>query len=368
MDSRFIEHEEMQKIKKNMVFHEEIKNRGGGGGAAADDEFHSSGENIEYCNNCGKYNHSCVQCKNPIISTGIIAFRTRRDGSSSEVNQLEFLMICRKHTLGYVDFMRGKYILNNNHYILNLIKQMTTQEKRFLLTKNFDELWKLLWSKNESEYNQNLKSENSEDIEELLKKTECFLKESSFVSTTTDSFSPKEKFNHLKKYYILHSLIKKSLSYEQWIDPEWGFPKGRRNFYEKDFDAALREFNEETGIDVSYLKNIQNILPLEEIFIGSNYKCYKHKYYLMYIDYKDSLKYSDFQYEEVSKMEWKKYEECIQSIRTYNMEKKRLMTNIYKCIQKYKLFFLKGAAAASTDGGSSGGGFGFGSGSNYLFS
>ncbi len=36
-----------------------------------------------------------------------------------------------------------------------------------------------------------------------------------------------------------------------WIEPEWGFPKGRRNNQETDLDCALREFKEET----EYLQN-----------------------------------------------------------------------------------------------------------------
>jgi hypothetical protein len=295
----------------------------------------------DYCNNCGKYNHLCIQCKNPIISTGIIAFRF-----SSE-KKIEYLMICRKHTLGYVDFLRGKYILNNDYYILNLIKQMTIEEKKNLLKRNFDELWKLLWSKTEIEYTENLKTmeclSDKESLEDILRKIDLQnipLIDSRSCIYTSDTYSPKEKYNYLKKNYILYSLIKKSLKYEQFIDPEWGFPKGRRNYHEKDFDAALREFNEETGISTNYLKNIQNILPFEEIFIGSNYKCYKHKYYLMNIDYLNSLNCANFQYEEVSKMEWKTHDDCIKSIRSYNMEKKRLITNIHMCIQKYKLYFM----------------------------
>lgn len=307
----------------------------------------SLSQSSDFCNNCGKYNHLCIQCKNPIISTGIIAFRY------SENKTLEFLMICRKHTLGYIDFLRGKYILNNNHYILNLIKQMTIQEKKYLLTKSFDELWKLLWSKNEKEYKENLKMECFDTLDEILKKIEIQnVPLINFRDYSIDMYSPKEKFNYLRKNNILFSLIKKSLKFEQWNDPEWGFPKGRRNYHEKDFDAAIREFNEETGIDTNYLKNIQNIYPFEEIFIGSNYKCYKHKYYLMNIDYINSLSCSDFQFEEVSKMEWKKYEDCIQSIRSYNVEKKRLLTNIYNCIQKYKLFSLIGESTKGTYGSS----------------
>jgi 8-oxo-dGTP pyrophosphatase MutT (NUDIX family) len=32
-----------------------------------------------------------------------------------------------------------------------------------------------------------------------------------------------------------------------WEEPEWGFPKGRRDTQESDWVCALREFKEETG-------------------------------------------------------------------------------------------------------------------------
>ena len=59
-----------------------------------------------FCNNCGKQGHLYHRCKKPISSIGIITFRII-DG------KFEFLMICRKDSLGYVDFMRGKYPLTN---------------------------------------------------------------------------------------------------------------------------------------------------------------------------------------------------------------------------------------------------------------
>ena len=45
--------------------------------------------------------------------------------------------------------------------------------------------------------------------------------------------------------YDLESLVKGSRTY--WKTPEWGFPKGRRNYQENDLACALREFQEETG-------------------------------------------------------------------------------------------------------------------------
>ena len=68
-----------------------------------------------FCNNCGKNGHVFHQCKQPITSIGIIAFRYKN-------NKREYLMIRRKDSLGFVDFMRGKYPLNNItfcHYNFN---------------------------------------------------------------------------------------------------------------------------------------------------------------------------------------------------------------------------------------------------------
>jgi 8-oxo-dGTP pyrophosphatase MutT (NUDIX family) len=122
--------------------------------------------------------------------------------------------------------------------------------------------------------------------------------------------------------------------YETWTEPEWGFPKGRRNSQEKDYDCAVREFSEETGYSSTVLHNIRNILPFEEIFIGSNYKSYRHKYYLMYISYTDSISNGkSYQKSEVSNMEWKFFSNAIDTIRSYNLEKKCVLTNVHECIQ-----------------------------------
>ena len=123
-----------------------------------------------------------------------------------------------------------------------------------------------------------------------------------------------------------------------WSEPEWGFPKGRRNFHEKDYECALREMTEETGYPSHLVKNIKNILPFDEIFMGSNYKSYKHRYYLMYMNYDDSLMMDNFEKSEVSRMEWKSYEECMATIRPYNLEKKRLITQIEHTLSRYRLF------------------------------
>ena len=262
-----------------------------------------------YCNNCGKTGHQYHQCKLPIISIGIIAFRRSSEG-------LQILMIRRKNTLGYMDFMRGKYSIYNKEYLLNLLKEMTIEEKEDIKKNDFQVLWQKLW--NETNISEQYK--NEEEIS-------------------------KEKFNALKsgimiqnEYYSLCELIDESNKSTTWDEPEWGFPKGRRNHYEKDIDCAFREFTEETGYNRKYLQNIENLIPYEEIFTGSNYKSYKHKYYLMKmssIPEIDSNTITNYDKSEVSKMEWKTYDDCLKCIRPYNLEKKRILENIYKCLMNY---------------------------------
>jgi ADP-ribose pyrophosphatase YjhB (NUDIX family) len=263
-----------------------------------------------YCNNCGKPGHIYSLCKIPITSIGVIAFRYNLAG------EIEYLMIRRKDTLGFIDFIRGKYLVQNDQYIINMLDQMTKEEKEILRKGDFDMLWKYLWGSN----NISLKYK-------------------------TEEFASREKFNMLFngitnkiRSYSLNELIDESNKKYNWEEPEWGFPKGRRNYQEKDYDCAVREFCEETGYNDKILKNIDNIVPYEEIFVGSNYKAYKHKYYVMYINYNHSVMKTQYDKKEVSKMEWKTYDKCLSSIRDYNLEKKKILSNINTCLTKYKLF------------------------------
>ena len=164
-----------------------------------------------YCNNCGKKGHLYNQCKLPITSLGIIAFRFNQD-------KLEFLMIRRKDTLGFIDFMRGKYSLQNKDYIKNMIYQMTDEERNMLQNYTFQELWTKLWGKG--------------NISSQYKNEES---------------NSKEKFQQLKDgiyladfQYSLHSIIEECNKELCWNEPEWGFQKGRRNYQEKDYDCAIR--------------------------------------------------------------------------------------------------------------------------------
>jgi 8-oxo-dGTP pyrophosphatase MutT (NUDIX family) len=264
------------------------------------------------CLNCEKYGHHHHQCKIPILSVGIIAFIVVKDEEGND--QQKYLMIRRQHTLGFMDFIRGKYSIYNKMYLLNLFTQMTVEEKEFILTKDFTELWNFLWNKDNSP--EQYRSEQQ---------------------------ASKEKFSALKfgimnqeDSYNLEYLIQESSKNQEWNEQEWGFPKGRKNYNEKDLDGALREFSEETGYSSKHLKMVENIMPFEEVFMGSNYKSYKHRYFFMRM-MSDELQISNYDKLEVSKIEWKTYEEAIQCIRPYNLEKIRMLSNIHECFNNLKL-------------------------------
>jgi ADP-ribose pyrophosphatase YjhB (NUDIX family) len=289
-----------------------------------DGNGNSNGGNGNYCNNCGKSGHIYSNCSVPITSIGVIAFRNsseyekiKEENKKGECececkleNKYEYLMIQRTDSFGYVEFIRGKYSLYNCQYIKNIIDEMTVYEKNNILTKPFNELWSLLWG------------------------------EYSGIQYRGEEQVSKNKFVQLKNGIEMSSGVKYNLetlvssSTTKWETAEWGFPKGRRNHQEKDLDCGFREFEEETGYDKFSLKQIHNVIPYEEIFIGSNIKSYKNKYYLSYMS-RDTIQKNEYQTSEVKNMKWLSYKECMDIIRPYNVEKKNIITSVNNTLNKF---------------------------------
>lgn len=250
------------------------------------------------CKNCNKPFHTLKQCKYPITSYGIILFRIFN-------NEIQYLMIRRKNSFGYIDFIKGQYSENNLEYLQKLIDEMSLEEKQLILMNDdFNILWKRMWEDN-------------------------------FKSNIFNN--SKQKFINLKTLGIIEELINNSKT--QWIETEWEFPKGRRNYMEKDLECALREFEEETGINYNNIMLIENLFPFEENFVGTNDKIYKNKYFLASINSNtynfEELLY--FQISEVSKIEWKTLTNCNNSMRPYNIEKIKLINQINNIITQYQI-------------------------------
>lgn len=283
-----------------------------------------------FCNNCRKYGHLFNKCKSPITSYGVILFRRIED-------RIEYLLIRRKHTLGFIDFMRGKYSVSNRYYIMNMLKQMTQDEREQLITKTFDELWSSVWN-DEFAWTHD-KTLNRKDVE--LYNNQHRVEE----ITSRNKFHQLCRgisisyHNHNRGAYTLRQLVQEATDlYENWTEPEWGFPKGRRNYQENEFECAMREFAEETGISCgNNLKLVNNLFPLEEIFIGSNYRSYKHKYFLTCQTEPTPQVDTRYVCSEVSKIAWKTLDETLAVFRSYNTEKRELIKRVDATLRRFYL-------------------------------
>lgn len=284
-----------------------------------------------YCSNCGKYGHKYIKCNEPITSIGIIAIQLDDDDNYdktinlfNDVNnfnviksntvsynllldinkfkdKVKFLMIRRKKTLGYIEFMRGRYELNDLLHLTHLFEQMTTEEVNDILNIDFDILWKDLWKTN---------SDNK------FYKSEFDLSKSKFLKFKSN--------NNMKK--ICNNL---NLKYKT---PEWGFPKGRRNYIEKNTDCAAREFMEETGLNTEDFILFDKISPLTEVFHGTNDILYKHIYYIAFCKKNTEVCVNEnnlIQYEEIGDIGWFSYDKCSDLIRYYHNERQKVLNEVF---------------------------------------
>ena len=120
-----------------------------------------------YCNNCGIKGHLYKECKKPVISCGNIIFRI--DDEESKI-----LMINRKDSLCYIDFLRGKYNLHDIDYLLHLCNHFSISEKENIIRYSFDELWRKLWVLEDKNIKSHIKHEykkGKEKFEKLKKGT-----------------------------------------------------------------------------------------------------------------------------------------------------------------------------------------------------
>tara|TARA_B100000686_G_scaffold348271_2_gene438877 strand:- start:717 stop:1568 length:852 start_codon:yes stop_codon:yes gene_type:complete len=271
-----------------------------------------------YCNNCGNYGHIYKNCRHPILSYGIILYNKEK-----ETNIYRILLVERKDSLSYIEFIRGKYKNPLNYdYIHLLVTRMTGEEKKKLLQHDFDTLWKELWI--------HIDTVNQRIQKEYLKSKIIFnqLKEGNIKKD--------------KNVYSLQSIIETSS--DEYRMNEWEIPKGRRKKYENNKECAIREFREETNIEYKSYQLINNIIPLIEEYRGINNVRYKHIYYIGEINELIKLEVNmenKDQYTEIKNIEWLTEEECYQRIRHYDLNKKGVIQDVFKFLQtdsKYVLF------------------------------
>jgi 8-oxo-dGTP pyrophosphatase MutT (NUDIX family) len=245
-----------------------------------------------YCRNCGKRGHKYKDCLYPRLSYGIVLFNDKD----------EIVMIERKDSISYIEFLRGKYKIEDSEYIQLLFNRMSVLEKDVILNNNFNILWNNLWYSNISSKKDYLRSYNKFILLDL-------------------------------KNYINNSTI-------NYLNNEWEIPKGRRNLNETDIECAKREFQEETNIAQNDYDLLKNIEPFEEEYIGSNNIVYKNIYYIGKIKVNNYNLYIDKQnrdqVSEIRSIKWFSIIDCLTRIRDYSDYKLNVVDKIFNFIYSNK--------------------------------
>ena len=274
------------------------------------------------CSNCLQHGHQSKQCPQPITSYGVILFRVKADwnqaaellqGSATGLeatDKIEYLLIQRRDSIGFVEIMRGKYRTTDTEYVKKHINGMTQVERDNLLNRPFDELWESLWGPPQ---------EGSH-------------------AYRNEKEQARQKLDVLKP--MLAEIIRDCDP--PWPTPEWGFPKGRRNIGESEYTCAMREMWEETNILEKHIVPIRNIEPMNELFCGTNHVNYCHRYYLAYAEAgvgEDSLDVASENNthikREVGSVKWLSLDEAIRHIRPENEEKRQVLFRVHKLLQKF---------------------------------
>jgi len=296
------------------------------------------------CSNCGSKHHSYKQCTDPITSWGIILItfgdlkkplhdksidlsmidltetqnRVLVESNNDRMivkqicHNIKFLMVSRKHSVGYVEFIRGKYRPEKIDQIIYLFKQMMQTEidkirNSLTMENGFIYLWNDFWgAKADAPYliNDKRMSKTNYDI---LK-----------IKGSIDG--PELDLKYISSNVTADYSIK-----------EWGFPKGRRNKMETGIECAIREFKEESGYTDSDIEVIHQINPLVEVFTGTNGILYKHIYYVAELisNKKPQNNITESQIEEIGNIEFMDFISALEYIREYHIPRKILLEKIF---------------------------------------
>ena len=294
------------------------------------------------CSNCGKENHVQRECRDPLTSYGLICYYdfNNKDQSQNETQKetpntlkeqppiktvgmissspdYRIVMIRRKDTIGYVEFLRGKYNVENDEYIFKLFNMMTIEEKaRILKLNDFDKLRTHLG---------------------MTKKNHIYKNEYDTARIKFNKLLNMKIYENEKLYNKLTYLINKSDN--KWEHTEWGLPKGRKHQKESNINCAVREFLEETGIHKKDINILVNIKPLEETYTSFNNVKYNHIYYIAkFNNNKNTNLYFNLQNKnqvnEISAINWFKEKDAFDTIRPYYKEKKDIITHTFKILKE----------------------------------
>ncbi len=243
--------------------------------------------------------------KNKPNNTFIISYGIACTRKNTESGNYEVLMIKKRATYSFIDFIRGRYD-PMRHYALELMfSGMTINEKILIRTKDFKTIWMYCYGQ-----------EPSKNSDKLLHAKSL------------------KKFTQLCEYQngeFLLDLLNRSTNAELL----WEIPKGRLGKNESPIDSAIREFEEETGINKSMYQLLFDEGTVEYTFSDGGVK-YKYIYYMAIPNNTQPLRYNfrnEHMLVEVAELKF------LPTNAVYEFNNNRLYKTIRIIIKKLKKYF-----------------------------
>lgn len=233
------------------------------------------------------------------INESIDSYNYKRLYNLSKINfykdKIKFLLIERKHSLNYIEFIRGLYKIDDNDKLIKMFSLMSKTEHNMIRNNNFTKLWNNLWGK--------------------TARKAIYMKE--FKES-------KNKFETLQKNKTIEMLLTRDTIYST---PEWEIPKGRKNNGETNIECAKREFYEETGYNENDYIIMNSLYNISDDFIGTNGKKYKHIYYLSI--FTGNINNKTHKNNEVNDVKFLSWLDTVEKIRPYCESKIKIINDIF---------------------------------------
>jgi ADP-ribose pyrophosphatase YjhB (NUDIX family) len=283
---------------------------------------------VKLCIKCGLEGHTNRSCKGPVTSFGLVVFAKGKENvkkgriyshqittcsvhnpnitlenssfqmTDSVPNEILFLLVERKDTVGFLNIIQGSYPdiePYKSKKINRYINELTCEERCKLVTWDFAHLWKVAGSDKKDANKAQLKF-SALNIQSCLNNSTCLYEEADYL-----------------------------------------MPKGRLKYGESTKQCALREFSEETGYNKNDVE-LFNINPYSEQFIGTDGKMYRNVFYVARLkdDAKIMIQLGDDpnQSKEVRNLGWFNLTECHKLIRDYHQDKKDILSQVHSWITK----------------------------------
>lgn len=178
----------------------------------------------------------------PIVSYGLILYSLQSVGNRIDTY---FLVQSRTYSYEFLDIIRGRYKQDN---IDRVLIYLSDREREYLRTYSFYDLWKNTYNK-----------------------------------SNKGRYYVKAKRKYDNNLHIFINILNQNRAKLKTESDSYDFPKGRKLPNETSVDCAIREFREETGLNIPLdIRKDSDNQPIcfSEKYIGTDGILYKSIYFL----------------------------------------------------------------------------------------